>query len=335
MLNHWFLTGDIPLALCTPYRHDPRFVLVSYLVATFAAYTAFDLIARVRAAASQTTRLVWLAIAGLSMGFGIWAMHFIAMLAVEIAIPIRFDLTLTSLSAGSAVLASGLAFHIVANEPRSRIRLGLAGIVLGCGIGLMHYTGMAALRMPAHIYYDPLLFVVSVAVAIVFSTVALLALSVLPRFSSRRFILARVTGSALMGLAIVLMHYTGMFATRFYPQPGPPESGVFFDPSIMAATIAVVSLLIVGLALSAALFDRRAERAEGLLQDAVDSISEGFVIYDADGRMVTCNDSYRHLYSGDAAYLVPGVSFEETLRHGLALGMYPDAIGRETEWLEA
>jgi signal transduction histidine kinase/CheY-like chemotaxis protein len=174
-----------------------------------------------------------------------------------------------------------------------------------------------------------------VVVAIVFSTVALLALSVLPRFSGSRFILGRVTGSALMGLAIVLMHYTGMFATRFYPEPGPAESGAFFNPSIMVATIAIVSLLIVGLALSAALFDRRAERAEGLVQDAVDSISEGFVIYDADGRLVTCNDSYRHLYSGDAAYLVPGVSFEETLRHGLTLGMYPDAVGREAEWLGA
>jgi PAS domain S-box-containing protein len=78
----------------------------------------------------------------------------------------------------------------------------------------------------------------------------------------------------------------------------------------------------------------RAERAENLLQDAVDSIAEGFVIYDADGRLVTCNDSYRRLYPADAEYLVAGTSFEEILRHGLANGGYPDAIGREDEWIE-
>ena len=112
MLSHWFLTGDIPLALCTPYHHGLWLVVVSYLVATFAAYTAFDLIARVRAAASRTARLVWLITAGMSMGFGILAMHFLAMLAVEIPIPLRFDLPLTALSAAFAALASAVAFHI-------------------------------------------------------------------------------------------------------------------------------------------------------------------------------------------------------------------------------
>src|ERR1700676_2013649 len=154
MLSHWFLSGDISLALCIPYRHAVWYVAVSYLVAAFAAYTAFDLIGRVRAAPNRSARLVWLITAGLSMGFGIWAMHFIAMLAVEIPIPVRFDLPLTALSAGFSALASAVALHIVADASRNRVRLGLAGIVLGSGIGLMHYTGMTALHMPAHIYYD-------------------------------------------------------------------------------------------------------------------------------------------------------------------------------------
>jgi PAS domain S-box-containing protein len=333
MLSHWFLTGNELLALCTPYRHDPWFVVVSYLVATFAAYTAFDLIARVRAAGSRSTRLLWLMTAGLSMGFGIWAMHFIAMLAVEIPIPVRFDLPLTALSAGFAALASAVAFHIVADASRNRVRLGLAGIVLGSGIGLMHYTGMAALRMSAHIYYDPRLFALSVVVAVVLSTVALFVLSALPKFSDGRLVLARLMGSALMGLAIVLMHYTGMFATYFYPEAGGPESGVLFDPSIMATAIAAVSLLIVGLALSAALFDRRAERAEIFLRDAVNSISEGFVIFDREDRFVMCNEAYRQIYPGSANLLVPGTRFEEIVRDKFGQGVYADARESEDEWL--
>src|ERR1700722_18405441 len=154
MLNRWFLSEAVPLSLCTPYQFDVRLVVVSYLVAAVAGYTAFDLIARVRAAPDRTTRLLWLITAGVSMGFGIWAMHFIAMLAVETPIPIRFDLPITALSAGFAVFSSAIAFHLVAEDTRARGRLCLAGIVLGVGIGLMHYTGMAAMRMPAHVFYN-------------------------------------------------------------------------------------------------------------------------------------------------------------------------------------
>ena len=127
MLSRWFLTDDVPLALCATYHHQPGLVVVSYLIAAFAAYTAFHLIARVRAAGTVATRLSWLATAGLSMGFGIWAMHFVAMLAVEIPIDIRYDLPITVLSAGFAVLASAIAFDLVADDTTSRIRLGLAG----------------------------------------------------------------------------------------------------------------------------------------------------------------------------------------------------------------
>ena len=127
----------------------------------------------------------------------------------------------------------------------------------------MHYTGMAALRLPAHIYYDPFLFGLSVIVAVVLSTAALFVLSVLRRLSGRRLALGRIACSAVMGLAIVLMHDTGMFATYFFPDPiaGRAGSGVSLDPSSMGAAIAVISLLIVGVALVAALFDRRVERA--------------------------------------------------------------------------
>jgi len=160
MFSGWFLTRDIPLSRCVQFHYNALLIGLSYLVAAFAAYTAFHLIECVRAAETVNARRVWLAIAGISMGFGIWAMHFIAMLAVEMPIPVGYDLQVTALSAGFAVFASWAAFGLVENK---RQNLFAAGIVLGVGIDLMHYAGMAALRMAAHIYYDPWLVVLSAA----------------------------------------------------------------------------------------------------------------------------------------------------------------------------
>jgi NO-binding membrane sensor protein with MHYT domain len=148
MFNRWFLTDDVPLSLCIPFGHDPWLVALSYIVASFAAFTAFHLMARVRSSADPVRWAIWLATAGLAMGVGIWAMHFIAILAVEISVPMEFDVALTVLSAAFAAIASAVAFGLAARNGLRLTSLLLAGTVLGGGIGLMHYTGMVALRMP-------------------------------------------------------------------------------------------------------------------------------------------------------------------------------------------
>jgi PAS domain S-box-containing protein len=79
--------------------------------------------------------------------------------------------------------------------------------------------------------------------------------------------------------------------------------------------------------------EARHRALEILLQDAIDSISEGFVIYDADDRLVMCNDAYRQLYPESAAMMVPGARLEDIMRTALARGRYPSARGREEEWL--
>ena len=329
MPSRWVLNDDIPLAFCASYQHQPWLVLASYLVSGFTGYTAFYLMARVRAAKGGSRRLIWLTIAGLSMGFGICAMHFIAMLAVEIPIPIRLDLPVTAV----AVVASGFAFHLVTADTISPIRLGLGGVVLGAGIGLVHYTGMAALHLPAHIYYEPWLFVLLVVVAVLLSTAALFALSVFARVGGKREALARIMGSLVVGLAILLMHYTELFAVFFYLDAVPNKPGGLFDPAIMAAAGAAFSLVLVGLTLAATSFNRRVEQAEMLLRDAVENFSEGFVIYDQTDRLVTCNQAYRKMHTESGDLLVPGALYEEVARRELQLGKYPDALGREAEWL--
>ncbi|MGE0094313.1 MAG: response regulator [Alphaproteobacteria bacterium] len=246
------------------------------------------------------------------MGSGIWAMHFIAMLAVEIPIPLKFDVMLTGLSAVFAALSSALAFALATPKGQPRFsRLLAAGTVLGGGIGLMHYTGMAALRVPARIFYDPWLFGLSVIVAATFSTAALIVLTRVQIGSGKARLLPQLFSAAVMGLAIVLMHYTGMFATYFMPEPGAAATGVAVDPKIMALAVGLAAIMLVGSALIAALFDQRAEEAETdlresqqLLRRVIDSSGDGILVSDADGDVRICNP---------AAISLLGLSSEEII----------------------
>src|SRR5580698_6309317 len=115
MFNGWFLPRDIALSHCLQFHHNSLLVVLSYLVAAFAAYTAFDLIECVRAAATLNAHRLWLATASVSLGLGIWAMHFIAILAVEMPMTIGYDIKVTAVSAGFAVLASCIALSLVDN----------------------------------------------------------------------------------------------------------------------------------------------------------------------------------------------------------------------------
>jgi NO-binding membrane sensor protein with MHYT domain len=195
--------GTIPMVITATY--DPYLVALSILVAGFASYTALDLGERV-ALAQGPTHPIWLAAAALTMGGGIWSMHFVAMLAFELPMPVSYDVGLTVVSLVLAILGTSGSFYVISRPGAWRPRLFLSGVFMGFGILAMHYTGMAAMRGPVELSYDPLWVALSVIVAIGAATMALwLAFGTTdPR---RKFAAAIV-----MGLAISGMHYTGMRA---------------------------------------------------------------------------------------------------------------------------
>jgi PAS domain S-box-containing protein len=78
----------------------------------------------------------------------------------------------------------------------------------------------------------------------------------------------------------------------------------------------------------------RAERADALFQDAITSIDEGFVIFDAEERLVTCNEGYRRMHQAIAPWLLAGTALIDLLRHDVAENAYPDAIGHEQAWID-
>jgi NO-binding membrane sensor protein with MHYT domain len=217
--------------------YDPSLVALSVLVAGFASYTALDLGGNVAPAQGRPDR-IWLAAAALTMGGGIWSMHFVAMLAFELPMPMSYDVGLTVLSLMLAILATGGGFYVISRPEVSRPRLVLSGVFMGVAISGMHYTGMAAMRGPLELSYDPLWVALSVIIAIGAATGAL-------RLGFRTTDPGRkLAAAAVMGLAISGMHYTGMRAAIF-TAPATMESthaGATLDPTTLVLAIAGITL---------------------------------------------------------------------------------------------
>lgn len=196
--------------------YDHKLVALSVVVAAIASYTALDLAGRISAKQGRTW-LLWLLGGAFSMGTGIWSMHFIGMLAFKLPVPVAYDVLLNTLSWLIAVVVSGVALLVVRRPEMTGGNLSAGATLMGVGIGSMHYTGMAAMRMSPPIQYDPLLFIASIIIAIVASLAALWIAFQLRRKYSGTAILAKLGSAVVMGFAIAGMHYTGMAAAHFEP----------------------------------------------------------------------------------------------------------------------
>src|SRR6202049_4037265 len=152
--------------------YNPYLVALSILVACFASYTALDLSGHLGPTRGFARR-AWLVAAALTMGGGIWSMHFVAMLAFIMPIPMSYDIGLTILSLVVAIFVTGGGFYVISRRSASPLHLVLSGIFMGLGIAAMHYTGMAAMRGHAGLSYDRLFVALSLVIAIGASTAAL------------------------------------------------------------------------------------------------------------------------------------------------------------------
>jgi NO-binding membrane sensor protein with MHYT domain len=198
--------------------YSPSLVALSLAVAIIAAYTALDLAKRVSASASSPRKAwTWLAAGAVAMGTGIWAMHFVGMLAFHLPIRIAYDLLTTGLSMLIAIIVSAIALFVLRRSEVTWRNLIGGALLMGIGISAMHYTGMIAMRMFPPIRYDPMLFICSILIAILASLAALWIALQLRENLSRFAILTRLASAVVMGLAITGMHYTGMAAARFAP----------------------------------------------------------------------------------------------------------------------
>src|SRR5581483_3029738 len=278
--------------------------------AAIAAYTALTLAERVTVAQGRLRQL-WLLGGALAMGSGIWSMHFTGMLAFSLPIPISYDVPLVVLSLVAAVAASGVALSIVSRRNLS-IRLWLlGGLLMGAGVVMMHYTGMAAMHMQAMTRWNLRIVGLSDVIAVVVSLVALFLVFHLRAVAALGIEWRRIAAAGVMGLAVAGMHYTGMAAATFTYMAMPlPTANVVSAAALGGEAIALVTILLLGLALAIAFVDRRFAAQEQALAESKQHF-----------RMVVANAPVI-LFALDAAGVI-------TLAQGrglATLGHAPDAV---------
>jgi signal transduction histidine kinase/CheY-like chemotaxis protein len=236
--------------------YDYKLVGLSVLIAVFAAYTALDLAGRVTWA-QGAPRFAWLTGGAFAMGGGVWSMHYVAMEAFRLPLPIMYDWPTVMLSVIAAVSASAMALFVVSRKTMGITASFVGSILMGGGIAATHYIGMGAMRLRAMCNYSSDLVALSILLAIVISFAAL-SLMFAERGQTAAWSWHKSGSALLMGLAIPVMHYVGMAAVRFTPSPSAPELTHAIDISELGvAGIGLFTLIVQSLVFLTSLLDRR------------------------------------------------------------------------------
>ncbi|WP_375777875.1 EAL domain-containing protein [Bradyrhizobium sp. ma5] len=326
---------------CLSGEHDWRLVLLAGLVCFVASIVAVNIFHR--AIASQArTRLIWIAIAGAAIGYGIWATHFIAMLAYEPGVPTGYGIVLTALSLAVAMMLTSGGLGLAASDSGSW-RAPVGGAVIGAGIASMHYLGMWALEVPGHVVWSLDLVAASIVLGMLFGYAAL---SVAVRHQDRWMSLV---AALLLTLAIVSHHFTAMGAVEIVPDPLLAPEALSLSPAFLAIVIAGVALSVLGMSLVGVLADRRLalrtrrfeeiisqlslarqqveasqkelEEQRFRLDTAINHMGEGLCMFDAEKRLVVCNERYAKMYRLPPELLLPGTAHREIITHRIANGI--------------
>ncbi len=311
-------------------RYNPGLVLLSVLMASAAAYVALDLSNRVRTSLGRARRWWWLG-GAISMGTGVWSMHYIGMLAYELPVPVWYDLPTVLQSWLAAVFAAGVALGVVSRTRLSSDTTAAGGVVMGSGVAAMHYLGMASMRFQGMHHYDRAAVAMSVAVAVLASWAALRLAFHISR-EARPLAPLKLAAALGLGLAVAGMHYTGMAAASFSAGAEHGDLGQAVSVSTLGTfgVFAVTTMVLALAALSAQADSRLTAQAEAARHSEeryrllFDRSLAGVYRSTLDGRLIDGNQALARIL---------GFASVDELRRGDALALFPAHEQRE-RWLQ-
>jgi methyl-accepting chemotaxis protein len=297
---------------CLTTQHDWRLVFVAGVVCFLASLTAITLFNRARSMVGRT-RAIWVAAAGTATGCGIWATHFLAMLAYQPGMPIAYDINLTTLSLVVAAVVTTIGLAIAVVFP-GRWGAAIGGSVIGAGVACMHYLGMWAVELPGRVTWDLPLVTASIVLGMVLGMAAMV---VAVRWQGLR---ALYVSALLLTLAIVSHHFTAMGAVEIVPDPTRVITELSLSPESLAIAVASVAVAILGVSLICAFADRRLDGKDRLLALTLNNMTQGVVMFDTAGRLVVSNDRYLTMYGLSPDIVKPGARVEDIVRHRFKSG---------------
>jgi diguanylate cyclase (GGDEF)-like protein/PAS domain S-box-containing protein len=300
---------------CLTVAHDWRLVALAATVCFLASAVAVNLFHRAQATKGHA-RAVWLSLDAAAAGFGIWSTHFIAILAYDPGVGAGYNLGLTVFSLLIAALITGAGLSLALRN-FGRWSAAFGGAVVGCGVTVMHYTGMTALQLPGRITWSPDLVVASIAFGIMLGGIALFVAAKRDDWGHT------LSAALLLTLAIVSMHFTAMGAVTLVPDPTRVIEGISLSRESLSIIIAGAAAFILGMCLVAALSDRHStgklRRQRFLLDTALENMSQGLCMFEADGRIRLFNARYTKMMGMSAASL-RGASLLDVLKFRKANG---------------
>ncbi len=238
-LNHLFITDSQPLLLLHG-SYDFWMVGLSIVIAIMTSIMAMQLAGMAQTADGLVNRQLALLSGAVVLGAGVWSMHFIGMLAFDLCSTASYNPWITALSMLPSFLSAWVALALLARRTFTKWQVCVSGIMVGAGIGVMHYAGMLAASESLDLRFEPMTFALSVVVAVVLSIMALWVRFGLASRSRLTAGQCTVIAGVVLGAAISGMHYTGMAAARFVVngEPGTDEtSNLLLTLGITAATV--------------------------------------------------------------------------------------------------
>jgi len=316
------------ILLCTSHQHNFWLVGVALLVSVFAAATSARLMMNA-SRARRKSRLSLFILSGVCGGAGVWATHFIGMLAFDPGMGTGYDPVGTVGSLVISLVGGAIAVLLTIKTPKRWADL-TWGVTFGLSAAAMHYTGMAALRLQGHLSWRPSLVIASILTGVGLS----MAARVMARRMKSKAGFALSTG--LIVAATCSVHFLGMAAVVITPdvRAALPVSSI--SHGILALGIVILTAL-VGLACFGSLWIEALAKASSvhLLRNIIEVLPQGLAYFDADERFVLGNEAYRRELSVGGIEPKPGETFSDALQFAALSGRLAVAAGQEQAFIDA
>ncbi|MDO9222143.1 MAG: ATP-binding protein [Caulobacter sp.] len=285
---------------CLREAHDTALVLIAGMICISSILTACSVYDRALRTANPF-RPGWVVLAGLIAGCGVWATHFMGMLAYQPTLLIGYDFTGTGLSLAVSLLAMVLAFSLPISV-KGYPGVVAAGLAAGLGIGAMHFMGMAAMRMPMQIVWNSPLVVTAVAAGASLSVLAFIV------YFRRNTLVWRTAGGFLFIAAILALHFLAMSAVTLVPDAAAALPTHLLDRRELASITATLAAGLLLACLGLLWIESQSHRnALASLRASLDALPTGLAFIDSTGRLAVWNQVFADLLGVRGVTLVVGL----------------------------